>query len=225
MLEAAGSPDVERFSHGTTVATNALLERKGARTAFVATEGFEHLLAPATAEPRAPLPARRRPPRAARPARALPLRARADRAGRRRRARSTSRRCRDVDAEAIAVCLLFAFRDPSHEQRGGGRAATASSRRARRRLARGRARVPRVRARLDDGRRRLPRARRLAATFGRSAAMSRGRSPEPLVMRSSGRRRNNRRGGGASGGDPRLRAGGGGRRRGAGRVPWRASRT
>lgn len=35
---------VERFRHGTTVATNALIERRGARTAFVATEGFEHLL-------------------------------------------------------------------------------------------------------------------------------------------------------------------------------------
>src|SRR5689334_18675639 len=30
--------------HGTTVATNALLERKGARTAFVTTAGFEDLL-------------------------------------------------------------------------------------------------------------------------------------------------------------------------------------
>src|SRR6185295_12429001 len=41
---AVGAETVERFTHGTTVATNALLERKGARTAFVATEGFEHLL-------------------------------------------------------------------------------------------------------------------------------------------------------------------------------------
>jgi len=32
------------MSHGTTVATNAILERKGARTAFVTTEGFEHPL-------------------------------------------------------------------------------------------------------------------------------------------------------------------------------------
>src|SRR5579872_4648935 len=31
--------------HGTTVATNALLERKGARVAFVTTEGFEDTLA------------------------------------------------------------------------------------------------------------------------------------------------------------------------------------
>ncbi len=45
-LRARGgrSAPVERFTHGTTVATNALLERTGARTAFVATEGFEHLL-------------------------------------------------------------------------------------------------------------------------------------------------------------------------------------
>src|SRR5207247_5105589 len=41
---AVGAVDVERFAHGTTIATNALLERKGARTAFVATAGFEHLL-------------------------------------------------------------------------------------------------------------------------------------------------------------------------------------
>src|SRR5690242_11281590 len=41
---AVGAERVERFTHGTTVATNALLERKGARTAFVSTAGFEHLL-------------------------------------------------------------------------------------------------------------------------------------------------------------------------------------
>jgi N-methylhydantoinase A len=41
---AVGARNVDRFAHGMTVATNALLERKGATTAFVATEGFEHLL-------------------------------------------------------------------------------------------------------------------------------------------------------------------------------------
>src|SRR5256714_8638641 len=41
---AVGAQGLERFTHGTTMATNALLERKGARTAFVATAGFEHLL-------------------------------------------------------------------------------------------------------------------------------------------------------------------------------------
>jgi N-methylhydantoinase A/oxoprolinase/acetone carboxylase beta subunit len=39
--EARGKVDVV---HGSTVATNALLERKGARTAFVTTAGFEDLL-------------------------------------------------------------------------------------------------------------------------------------------------------------------------------------
>jgi len=40
---AAGEEKVE-VVHGSTVATNALLERKGARTAFVTTAGFEDLL-------------------------------------------------------------------------------------------------------------------------------------------------------------------------------------
>jgi N-methylhydantoinase A len=43
-LEALGRQDVERFVHGTTVATNMLLERKGARVAFCVTEGFADLL-------------------------------------------------------------------------------------------------------------------------------------------------------------------------------------
>ena len=38
----AGS--VAAFAHGMTVATNALLERKGARTAIVTTEGFRDVL-------------------------------------------------------------------------------------------------------------------------------------------------------------------------------------
>jgi N-methylhydantoinase A len=36
--------DIEAFSHGTTVATNALLERKGARTALITTEGFRDVI-------------------------------------------------------------------------------------------------------------------------------------------------------------------------------------
>src|SRR5918992_4560814 len=42
--EAVGARDIQRFTHGTTIATNALLERRGARTALVATSGFEHVL-------------------------------------------------------------------------------------------------------------------------------------------------------------------------------------
>ena len=43
--EAGHAPSaVERFVHGTTVGTNAVLERKGARVALLATEGFEDVL-------------------------------------------------------------------------------------------------------------------------------------------------------------------------------------
>src|SRR4051812_29047790 len=43
LARAAGKRKAE-VVHGSTVATNALLERKGARTAFVTTAGFEDLL-------------------------------------------------------------------------------------------------------------------------------------------------------------------------------------
>ncbi|MEJ5186763.1 MAG: hydantoinase/oxoprolinase family protein, partial [Candidatus Geothermincolales bacterium] len=43
-LEEAGFGDARRIVHGSTVAVNAILERKGARTAFLATKGFSDLL-------------------------------------------------------------------------------------------------------------------------------------------------------------------------------------
>ena len=47
LLKASGldALQIELFVHGTTLATNALIERKGARTAFVTTEGFRDVLA------------------------------------------------------------------------------------------------------------------------------------------------------------------------------------
>src|SRR5690242_10966179 len=46
LLEAAGADtsQISRFAHGMTVATNALLEGKVAKTAFVTTEGFADLI-------------------------------------------------------------------------------------------------------------------------------------------------------------------------------------
>lgn len=46
VLEIAGVPasTITRVVHGTTLATNAVIERKGARVAFVTTEGFGDLL-------------------------------------------------------------------------------------------------------------------------------------------------------------------------------------
>jgi N-methylhydantoinase A len=113
---AVGARKVERFAHGTTTATNALLERRGARAAFVATAGFEHLLH------------LRRQTRAhlyrlcaAHPEPLVPL-----------------ERCHGVrgrmgpggelepleldslpelgDVESVAVCLLHAYGHPQHEQ-------------------------------------------------------------------------------------------------------------
>jgi N-methylhydantoinase A len=47
ILEAAGlqPSDIAILIHGTTLATNALIERKGARTALITTEGFRDVLA------------------------------------------------------------------------------------------------------------------------------------------------------------------------------------
>ena len=46
VLEQSGraARDVGVFIHGTTLATNALIERKGARTAFITTEGFRDII-------------------------------------------------------------------------------------------------------------------------------------------------------------------------------------
>ena len=46
LFEEAGlrGSDVDLFVHGTTLATNALIERKGARTAFLTTQGFRDVL-------------------------------------------------------------------------------------------------------------------------------------------------------------------------------------
>src|SRR5262247_2319893 len=43
-LTRVETESVSEIIHGTTVATNALLERKGARTALLTTEGFEDVM-------------------------------------------------------------------------------------------------------------------------------------------------------------------------------------
>jgi N-methylhydantoinase A len=111
---AVGAQDVQRFTHGTTVATNALLERKGARTAFVTNAGFEHLLH------------LRRQTRAhlyrlcaSHPEPLVPL----DRCVgvRGRHGPDAELEPLDLaslpsfDAEAVAVCLLHSYRFPEHE--------------------------------------------------------------------------------------------------------------
>jgi N-methylhydantoinase A len=121
--EAAGSGDLQ-LVHGTTVATNALLERRGARTALVTNRGFEDLLE---------IGRQTRPelydlhPR--RPASLVPpeLRIGVDaRRGARGEvwsgfAPGELTHLADVleagGAEAVAVCLLHAWQDPADERR------------------------------------------------------------------------------------------------------------
>jgi N-methylhydantoinase A len=115
VLSAAGATEIERFTHGTTVATNALLERKGARTAFVATAGFEHLLH-LRRQNRAHLYRLDldHPEPLVSLERCVGVRERIGPDGVAEPLDLAS--LPTVDAEAIAVCLLFSFRDPSHER-------------------------------------------------------------------------------------------------------------
>ena len=122
-LDALGAQAIEVLVHGTTVATNALLERRGARVALVTTAGFEDLLW-LRRQDRAALYdlARDHPP---------PLVARGDVVGARERMgpagvvealseRELSRVTADVRAlapESVAIALLFAFRHAEHERR------------------------------------------------------------------------------------------------------------
>ncbi len=109
--------------HGTTVATNALLQRKGARTALITTEGFEDVIEIG---------------RQARPelynllvTRNPPLTPRELRFGVRERISPDGSVSTPLDkasienavaqiisanAESVAVCLLFSFANPAHER-------------------------------------------------------------------------------------------------------------
>lgn len=131
LLEAEGVPAsrVGMLLHATTVATNAILERKGSKTALITTKGFRDVLLLGRqkrystynmhlAKPE-PLIQRRdifeldermflrgRAPKAPNAAEIDALLAQITQAG----------------YEAVAVCLLHAYQDPAHERLVGGRA-------------------------------------------------------------------------------------------------------
>ena len=121
-IDALGvAPDL--VVHGSTVATNTVIQRRGARTALVATEGMRDLLIigrqtrpdiydlePETPDPLVPserrleLSARLRPDGSVeRPADAAEVRALVQSAV-------------DADAEALAVSLLYAYANGEHER-------------------------------------------------------------------------------------------------------------
>ena len=161
------------LAHGTTVATNALLERRGAVVALVTTRGLGRRDRDRPPGPAVALRPLGRPARAAggpRPPRSR-SRGRLDADGTelepvdRRRARPLPGR---ATATAVAVCLLHADLDPT--PRAGGRPRRCAARGPRRDLlARGVAGVPRVRADGHDRRQRLPAPAlpRLPARLGR----------------------------------------------------------
>jgi N-methylhydantoinase A/oxoprolinase/acetone carboxylase beta subunit len=125
-LAGARPADVERFIHGTTVATNAVLEQKGAVTAVLTTEGFEDVLElgrmkrsrmyDLQMDPEVPTflaPRRRR----------LGIRERLDATGRvlvpldEDGVRAAVPALRAQAVAAVAVCYLFSFVNPAHERR------------------------------------------------------------------------------------------------------------
>lgn len=123
LRRVAGEKD-KQVIHGSTVATNAILERKGAKTALITNRGFEdvieigrqnrsrlydlafqkdtHIISSdlrfgikgrilQTGEEHEPLDAEE--------------------------AREVIRKIKDLKAESVAVCFLFSYANPSHEQK------------------------------------------------------------------------------------------------------------
>ena len=112
------------FGHGTTVATNALIQLRGVRTGLITTDGFRDLLEigrqkrPDLYDMQAD-----KPPALASRDRRLEVIERVrhdgtvehplDEAGLRRAAEAL----RDAEVQAVAICFLYAFLHPAHEQR------------------------------------------------------------------------------------------------------------
>ncbi|MCW5873251.1 MAG: hydantoinase/oxoprolinase family protein [Anaerolineales bacterium] len=118
--------------HGSTVATNAVLERKGAKVALVNTQGFRDLLQIGRQNRPALYDFLANPP--------APLVPRADRLEVAERIAADGRvqtpldeaaldalvaHCQREGIEAVAICLLFSFANPAHEQAVAARFAAA----------------------------------------------------------------------------------------------------
>ena len=116
--------DVSYNVHGTTVATNTLIEGKGARTALVATEGFRDVLEIARQirprlydifceKPKPVIPRNR----------CYGVPERLDYAGQvlapldEEAVRDVARRMKEAAVESVAVCLLHSYVNPAHEKR------------------------------------------------------------------------------------------------------------
>ena len=116
---------VAAFAHGMTVATNALLERKGAKTAIVTTEGFRDVLEIARQDrPSLYDLTQDRPPALVPRELRFTVRERMGPDGEiapldEGSLEEAVAALKEAEVEAVAVCLLFAFMYPEHEKRIG----------------------------------------------------------------------------------------------------------
>ncbi|MGZ4480848.1 MAG: hydantoinase/oxoprolinase family protein [Gaiellales bacterium] len=126
LLERAGSaPDaVGYLAHGSTVATNAIVQRRLARTALVTNEGFRDVLAIGTQMRRAVYDLWTPEPEPIVPRDlCVAVGGRIDATGEvvepldEQSVRDAAALLRERDVEAVAVMLLFSFLNPAHELR------------------------------------------------------------------------------------------------------------
>ncbi|MEU1259324.1 hydantoinase/oxoprolinase family protein [Streptomyces chartreusis] len=120
----AALSDVSYFAHGSTVATNALLQERGVATALITTRGFRDLLE--LERQRRPrlydLRARKSTPLVSRDLR-LEVNERVDHRGEVLTAlddsevRRHAATIRDSGVTAVSICLLYSFLNPAHEIR------------------------------------------------------------------------------------------------------------
>ncbi len=121
----AAPGSIGRVLHGTTVATNLILEGKGAVTALITTAGFRHVLDIGRQDiPRAAnLYAWIKPRRPVPPSRVLEVVERVGPGGGvvtpldEASVAEAAEACRRMGVQAVAVCLLHSFANPAHEQR------------------------------------------------------------------------------------------------------------
>lgn len=124
VLAGAGADwsDVTGFIHGTTLATNALIERRGARVATITTEGFRDILEIAYERRYSQYAINLEKPDLIVPrSLAFTVGGRMDAAGREitpldeKAARILARSLSGEGVEAVAICLMHAYSNPEHE--------------------------------------------------------------------------------------------------------------
>jgi N-methylhydantoinase A len=123
-LEDAAVDVISQFRHGTTVGTNAIIERKGSPTALLTTAGFRDVLLAGRASKPDLYDSDWDPPEALVPRKWIrPVRERVDARGRvvtelvEEDVVAAAEELREQGIEAIAICFLNAFMNGEHELR------------------------------------------------------------------------------------------------------------